>query len=98
ITRPSLRSWPVDAQNVPVRPQHKPTCQRRRSHGASERSPESRSVMLAISTAPDVLRTTHRWTLVLGSFASFLVGLDALVVTTALQTRHHALVADSEGL
>ena len=23
IARPSLRSWPVDAQNVPVRPQHK---------------------------------------------------------------------------
>ena len=41
ITRPSLRSWSVDAQNVPVRPQHKPTCQRRRSHRATERSPES---------------------------------------------------------
>jgi hypothetical protein len=40
ITRPSLSSWPVDAQNVPVRPQHKPTCQRRRSHSATERSPE----------------------------------------------------------
>jgi hypothetical protein len=40
ITRPSLSSRPVDAQNVPVRLQHKPTCQRRRSHGASERSPE----------------------------------------------------------
>jgi hypothetical protein len=40
ITRPSLRSRPVDAQNVPVRPQHKPTCQRRGSHGATERSPE----------------------------------------------------------
>ena len=23
ITRPSLRSWFVDAQNMPVRPQHK---------------------------------------------------------------------------
>jgi hypothetical protein len=40
ITRPSLTSWPVDAQNVPVRPQHKPTCQRRGSQGATERSPE----------------------------------------------------------
>jgi hypothetical protein len=40
ITWPSLRSWHVDAQNVPVRPQHKPTCQRRGSHGATERSPE----------------------------------------------------------
>lgn len=40
ITRPSPSSRPVDAQNVPVRPLHKPTCQRRRSHGASERSPE----------------------------------------------------------
>jgi len=40
ITRPSLRSRWVDAQNVPVRPQHKPTCQRRGSHGATERSPE----------------------------------------------------------
>jgi MFS family permease len=98
ITRPSLSSRPVDAQNVPVRLQHKPTCQRRRSHGASERSPESRSVMPAISTAPDVLRTTHRWTLVLGSFASFLVGLDALVVTTALPTLHQELGAGIEGL
>jgi hypothetical protein len=38
--RPSLTSWPVDAQKVPVRPQHKPTCQRRGSHGATEQSPE----------------------------------------------------------
>jgi EmrB/QacA subfamily drug resistance transporter len=54
--------------------------------------------MPAISTAPDVLRTTHRWTLVLGSFASFLVGLDALVVTTALPTLHQELGAGIEGL
>jgi hypothetical protein len=40
ITLTSLTSRPVDAQNVPVRPQHKPTCQRRRSHRATERSPE----------------------------------------------------------
>ena len=40
IARTSLTSRPVDAQNVPVRPQHKPTCQRRRSHRATERSPE----------------------------------------------------------
>jgi hypothetical protein len=40
ITRPSLRSRPVDAQKVPVRPQHKPTSQRRRGHGATEQSPE----------------------------------------------------------
>jgi hypothetical protein len=40
ITRPSLRSRPVDAQNVPVGPQHKPTCQRGGSQGATERSPE----------------------------------------------------------
>jgi hypothetical protein len=35
--------------------------------------------MPAIGIAPDVFRTAQRWTLVLGSFASFLVGLDALV-------------------
>jgi hypothetical protein len=40
ITRPSVSSRPVDAQNVPVRPQHKPTGQRRRGHRATERSPE----------------------------------------------------------
>jgi EmrB/QacA subfamily drug resistance transporter len=51
----------------------------------------------AISTAPG-LRTAQRWTLVLGSFASFLVGLDALVVTTALPTLHEALGAGVEGL
>lgn len=54
--------------------------------------------MPAISTAPDVLRTAQRWTLVLGSFASFLVGLDALVVTTALPTLHQELGAGVEGL
>jgi hypothetical protein len=39
-TRPSLRARPVNAQNVLVRPQHKPTRRRRRSHRATERSPE----------------------------------------------------------
>jgi MFS family permease len=54
--------------------------------------------MPAISTAPDVFRTAQRWTLVLGSFASFLVGLDALVVTTALPTLHQELGTGVEGL
>ena len=54
--------------------------------------------MPAISTVPDVFRTAQRWTLVLGSFASFLVGLDALVVTTALPTLHQELGAGVEGL
>jgi integrase len=54
--------------------------------------------MPAISNAPDVFRTGQRWTLVLGSFASFLVGLDALVVTTALPTLHQELGAGVEGL
>jgi len=54
--------------------------------------------MPAIGTAPDVFRTAQRWTLVLGSFASFLVGLDALVVTTALPTLHQELGTGVEGL
>ena len=41
ITRPSLRARPVNAPNVPVRPQHKPTSQRRRSDGATKQSPET---------------------------------------------------------
>jgi hypothetical protein len=42
ITRPSLTSRPVAAQNVLVRAQHKPTRRRRTSHGATDtrRSPE----------------------------------------------------------
>jgi hypothetical protein len=40
ITRPSLTSRLVDAYNVPIRPQHKPTLQGRTSHGATERRPE----------------------------------------------------------
>jgi hypothetical protein len=54
--------------------------------------------MLAISTAPDGLRTAQRWTLVLGSFASYLVGLDALVVTTVLPTLQEALRRRSRGV
>ena len=42
--------------------------------------------------------SARRWTLILGSFASFLVGLDALVVTTALPTLHQELGAGVEGL
>ena len=45
-----------------------------------------------------MLQTAQRWTLVLGSFTSFLVGLDALVVTTALPTLHQELGAGVEGL
>jgi hypothetical protein len=36
ITRPSLTSRPVAAQNVTVRPQHKPTRRRRTSRGATK--------------------------------------------------------------
>jgi hypothetical protein len=39
ITRPSLSSLQVDAPKVPVRPQHKPTRQGRRSHGATRTKP-----------------------------------------------------------
>ncbi len=38
------------------------------------------------------------WTLLLGSFTSFMVGLDALVVATALPTLHLELGAGVEGL
>jgi EmrB/QacA subfamily drug resistance transporter len=37
---------------------------------------------------PATTRATRRWTLILGAFTSFLVGLDALVVATALPTLH----------
>ena len=40
----------------------------------------------------------RRWTLILGSLTSFLVGLDALVVTTALPTLHQELGASVEEL
>ena len=39
-----------------------------------------------------------KWTLVLGSFTSFMVGLDALVVATALPTLHEEFGAGIEGL
>lgn len=42
--------------------------------------------------------SVRRWTLILGSFTSFLVGLDALVVTTALPTLHQEFGAGVEGL
>ncbi len=42
--------------------------------------------------------SARRWTLILGSFTSFLVGLDALVVTTALPTLHQEFGAGVEGL
>ncbi|WP_440072815.1 DHA2 family efflux MFS transporter permease subunit [Streptosporangium sp. OZ121] len=40
----------------------------------------------------------QRWTLILASFASFMVGLDVLVVTTALPTLHEELGAGVAGL
>jgi EmrB/QacA subfamily drug resistance transporter len=40
----------------------------------------------------------QRWTLILGSLTSFLVGLDALVVTTALPTLHEELGVGVVGL
>lgn len=41
---------------------------------------------------------TQRWTLLLGSFTSFLVGLDALVVATALPTLHEEYGGGVEAL
>jgi MFS family permease len=40
----------------------------------------------------------QRWTLILGSLTSFLVGLDALVVATALPTLHQDFGTGVEGL
>jgi len=54
--------------------------------------------MTATSTTPYAARAAQRWTLILGSFTSFLVGLDALVVTTALPTLHQEFGAGVEGL
>jgi len=54
--------------------------------------------MTATSTTPDAARAVQQWTLILGSFTSFLVGLDALVVTTALPTLHQEFGAGVEGL
>ena len=39
-----------------------------------------------------------KWTLILGSFTSFMAGLDALVVATALPTLHQEFGAGVEGL
>ncbi|WP_344856028.1 DHA2 family efflux MFS transporter permease subunit [Planomonospora alba] len=47
---------------------------------------------------PAYSRDRQRWTLVLASFASFMVGLDVLVVTTALPTLHEELGAGVSGL
>jgi len=54
--------------------------------------------MTATSTTPDAARAVQQWTLILGSFTSFLVGLDALVVTTALPTLHQEFGTGVEGL
>jgi len=53
--------------------------------------------MLAASTV-DTARTMQRWTLILGSLTSFMVGLDALVVATALPTLHQEFGTGVEGL
>jgi EmrB/QacA subfamily drug resistance transporter len=50
------------------------------------------------STASEAGLTVRRWTLILGSLTSFLVGLDALVVTTALPTLHQEFGAGVEQL
>jgi EmrB/QacA subfamily drug resistance transporter len=56
------------------------------------------TTMSAPSTASGAGTSVQRWTLILGSLTSFLVGLDALVVTTALPTLHQDLGAGVEGL
>ncbi|RVX39783.1 EmrB/QacA subfamily drug resistance transporter [Nonomuraea polychroma] len=43
-------------------------------------------------------QSRQRWTLVLASFASFMVGLDVLVVTTALPTLHQDMNAGTAAL
>ncbi|WP_281394612.1 DHA2 family efflux MFS transporter permease subunit [Nonomuraea muscovyensis] len=50
------------------------------------------------SSSQGFSRARQRWTLVLASFASFMVGLDVLVVTTALPTLHEQLGAGVAGL
>lgn len=40
----------------------------------------------------------QRWTLILGSLASFMVGLDALIVTTALPTFQETFHSSTDGL
>ncbi|HZB34036.1 MAG TPA: DHA2 family efflux MFS transporter permease subunit [Streptosporangiaceae bacterium] len=50
----------------------------------------------AAGAAPNASR--QKWTVILASFASFMVGLDVLVVTTALPTLHEELDAGAAGL
>jgi EmrB/QacA subfamily drug resistance transporter len=50
--------------------------------------------MSSTSHLTNAAKIRERWTLILGSFTSFLVGLDALVVTTALPTLHQEFGAD----
>lgn len=54
--------------------------------------------MPATGTSPEAAAGLQRWTLILGSLSSFLVGLDALVVTTALPTLHQEFGASIEDL
>ncbi|QFZ18304.1 DHA2 family efflux MFS transporter permease subunit [Saccharothrix syringae] len=54
--------------------------------------------MAATGTTPGSDAALQRWTLILGSLSSFLVGLDALVVTTALPTLYQEFGTGIEGL
>ncbi|MEV8437386.1 DHA2 family efflux MFS transporter permease subunit [Actinosynnema sp. NPDC051121] len=54
--------------------------------------------MAATGTTTGASPASQRWTLILGSLSSFLVGLDALVVTTALPTLHQQFGTGIEGL
>ncbi len=51
-----------------------------------------------VTSGPGVTKIQRRWVLILGSLTSFLVGLDALVVTTALPTLHEEFGASVSGL
>ncbi|GGL40621.1 DHA2 family efflux MFS transporter permease subunit [Planomonospora parontospora] len=53
---------------------------------------------LSDNSLPAYPKARQRWTLILASFASFMVGLDVLVVTTALPTLHEELGAGVSGL
>jgi EmrB/QacA subfamily drug resistance transporter len=54
--------------------------------------------MTTTTPAPDMTRPVPRWTVILASLTSFLVGLDALVVTTALPTLHERYGGGIEAL
>jgi EmrB/QacA subfamily drug resistance transporter len=54
--------------------------------------------MSAANTTSEAGLVAQRWTLILGSLTSFLVGLDALVVATALPTLHQEFGTGIEGL